>query len=77
MYTSLHLIRAAAAAAAPSLQADIGLTLREVIANIPHDGASVVVYTLVGASVWLLWWGNRNSGKGGPPTAGEDDKGGF
>lgn len=49
-----HLIQAAA---------DEGLTLHEIVASVPHDAAAAVVYTLVGASAWLIWWGNRHSGR--------------
>jgi hypothetical protein len=38
---------------------DRGLTLSEVVHDIPHDGAAVVVYVLVLGSIGLLWWANR------------------
>lgn len=56
-----HLVQAAA---------DEGLTLHEIVASVPHDAAAVVVYTLVGASLWLIWWGNRHSGPGAGEGAG-------
>lgn len=53
---------------------DGGLTLREIAADIPHDAAAVVVYLLLGFSIWLVWWGHRHSGprRGSVPPAPAD-----
>lgn len=44
-----------------SMQAavDEGLTFAEVLADIPHDAAAVVVYILVGFSIGLVVWSGR------------------
>lgn len=42
------------------------LTLEEIVRALPHDTAAVVVYLLIAASVALIWWANRNSGRKGP-----------
>ena len=39
--------------------ADEGLTFGEVLANIPHDAAAMVVYVLVAFSVGLVVWAGR------------------
>ena len=45
-----------------------GLTLGEVLADIPHDAAAIVVYVLVGFSVALvIWSGRRRAAR--PPRA--------
>lgn len=44
---------------------DDGLTIAEVVANIPHDGAAIVVYALVIGSVALVW----RAGRSRPPAA--------
>ncbi|HEX6134660.1 MAG TPA: hypothetical protein VFZ24_11890 [Longimicrobiales bacterium] len=51
---------------------DSDLTIGDIVAGIPHDGPAVVVYALLVAFGGLIWWGNRNSGKGDrtPPPAG-------
>lgn len=38
---------------------DDGLTFGEVLANIPHDAAAIVVYVLVGVSIGLVIWSGR------------------
>lgn len=42
-----------------------GLTVREVLADIPHDTAAVIVYVLVALFVGLTWYGSRNKGTPG------------
>ena len=44
-----------------SIQAtvDEGLTFTEVLADIPHDAAAIVVYILVGFSIGLVVWSGR------------------
>lgn len=37
------------------------LTIGEIVGNIPHDGSAFLVYALVGAFVFLIWYGNRKS----------------
>lgn len=41
------------------MQADEGLTLREVFTDIPHDGPAIVVYVMVAVAVYILWRSNR------------------
>lgn len=36
-----------------------GLTIGEVIADIPHDAAAVFLYLLMAASIILIWRGHR------------------
>jgi hypothetical protein len=38
-----------------------GLTLRKVLADIPHDLPALVVYVLLGGFVFLIWRGSRSS----------------
>lgn len=45
-----------------------GLTFGEVLSNIPHDAAAIVVYVLVGFSVGLVVWSGRRRGPGKPPA---------
>ena len=47
------------------LQDDGGLTLREIVQNIPHDAAAVVVYVLIAVFAGFIWMGTR--GQGNPP----------
>lgn len=44
---------------------DDGLTLREVLGNLPSDPASLVILAIVAVAVGLVLWGNRK--KGGRP----------
>jgi hypothetical protein len=44
-----------------------GLTLHELIADIPHDVTSLVVYIMVAVFLFLIWYGSR---AGGGPDAG-------
>lgn len=51
---------------------DDGLTLREVIADIPHDVPAMVVYVLIAVFVGFIWWGSRGGDAGkaaGGPTS--------
>jgi hypothetical protein len=41
------------------MQADEGLTLREVITDIPHDVPAMVVYVMIAVAVYVLWRSNR------------------
>ncbi|HSJ06913.1 MAG TPA: hypothetical protein VK936_09430 [Longimicrobiales bacterium] len=43
---------------------DDGLTLGEVLRDIPHDPAAFVVYTLVVVFLWLIWKGSRGTKQG-------------
>lgn len=47
---------------------DNGLTLREVISDIPHDGPAMIVYVLIAIFVGFIWWGSR--GDAGPTAGG-------
>jgi hypothetical protein len=49
------------------LQED-GLTLREILTNIPHNAAAIVVYVLLAVLVGFIWYGSRNSSA--PPSSG-------
>ena len=46
-----------------------GLTLSEVLADIPHDLPAMVVYVLIAAFVGFIWWGSRR-GDAGPAAGG-------
>lgn len=48
-------------------QQDSGLTLQEVIRDIPHDTGAVVVYVMVAIFIALIWAGSRSKT---PPAAG-------
>jgi hypothetical protein len=39
--------------------AQSGLTLREVVANIPHDTPAFVVYAMLLVFVFMIWRANR------------------
>ena len=52
-----------------------GLTLREVIADIPHDVPAMVVYVLIALFVGFIWWGSRG-GDAGPAAGGPTSSGG-
>lgn len=39
-----------------------GLTLAEMLADLPHDPAAIVGYLFVGAFVAFVWWGHKKSG---------------
>jgi hypothetical protein len=45
-----------------------GLTVGEVIRNMPHDAAAVFVYLLIGVFVYFIWKGSRSTGA--PPKGG-------
>lgn len=51
---------------------DDGLTFREVVQNIPHDGPAIVIYLMLALFAGLVWAGSRNSG-GGTPQDGSAD----
>ena len=55
-------------------QEDDGLTLGEVLQNIPHDGPAVVVYVMLAIFVGFIWMGSRNSGKPDTTDAGHDPR---
>ncbi|HEX6308124.1 MAG TPA: hypothetical protein VFZ69_08055 [Longimicrobiales bacterium] len=43
---------------------DNTLTIGEIVSGIPHDGPAVLVYVMLVGFGLLIWWGNRNSGRG-------------
>jgi hypothetical protein len=45
------------------LRQDDGLTLGDVLANVPHDGPAVVIYLMGAVFLGLVWAGSRK-GKG-------------
>jgi hypothetical protein len=51
------------------MQDDGVLTLREIVAEIPHDPAAFLVYALMAVSLYLVWRGSRRK-KGGPEPQG-------
>ena len=36
-----------------------GLTLTEIIADVPHDFGALIVYLMFGLLVWFIWWGSK------------------
>lgn len=38
---------------------DSGLTVHEVIRDIPHDAGAVIAYTLMAGFILLIWRGSR------------------
>jgi hypothetical protein len=42
-----------------------GLTFREVVRNLPHDGPALFVYLLIILFVGFVWHGSRGPGSGG------------
>lgn len=44
---------------------DDGLTFREVVQNLPHDGPALLVYVLVALFIGFIWHGSRGPGAGG------------
>ncbi|CAN5638058.1 hypothetical protein BH23GEM7_BH23GEM7_24470 [soil metagenome] len=47
----------------------LNLTFEEIVTDIPHDAAAVVVYLLLALFVGFIWYGSR------PGAAGEEDAG--
>lgn len=41
----------------------LDLTLNEIVADIPRDGASVIVYLLIAIFVGLIWAGSRGDAR--------------
>ena len=39
---------------------------RLALENIPFDPSAIVLYAILGGSIWLIWWGHRHSGAGRP-----------
>jgi hypothetical protein len=48
-----------AAAAVQAGNADDGLSLSEVLSNMPHDGPAIVIYLMLAVFVGLIWAGSR------------------
>ncbi|MFW6088293.1 MAG: hypothetical protein ACODAB_00985 [Gemmatimonadota bacterium] len=42
---------------------DQGLTLAELVANIPHDPSAMVVYAMLFGSVLFIWRAGRSGGR--------------
>lgn len=40
------------------------LTLGRVLADIPHDGPAVILYMMLGVSIYLIWRGSRRKRSG-------------
>jgi hypothetical protein len=49
-----------------AISQDDGLTFGEVLANLPHDAAAIVIYVLVALFIGFIWHGSRNRSE---PTA--------
>ena len=50
------------------LQQDGGLTIGDIIADIPHDLPAIIVYVLLAGFVYLIWRGSRPSSKRKEPS---------
>lgn len=50
---------------------DAGLTIGEILADIPHDGPAIVLYLLTAVAVALIWWGHRRSSANDPASTGQ------
>lgn len=48
--------------------ANDGLSLAEVLRDIPHDAGAMVVYVLLLAFVGFIWYGSRQKRGGGSAT---------
>jgi len=44
------------------LQEGEGLTVGELLRDIPHDLPALIVYILIGGFIGLIWLGNRSKG---------------
>jgi hypothetical protein len=53
-----------------ALALTLDLTLQEIVANIPHDGPSVVAYAILAIFVATIWLGSRT-----PTPAKEEGEG--
>ena len=42
------------------LQEEEGLTLSEMLRDIPHDAPALVVYVLIAGFIFMIWRGNRS-----------------
>jgi len=64
------MIATSIAPVAPAAQAtgDGGLTLHDILMNIPHDASAFVVYVLMIGAVFLVLWAGRSQGSE-PPTS--------
>jgi hypothetical protein len=65
LFTQLLLSSALQPAAAPAAQP----LWRIVLGDIPRDAGAIVVYALIGGTVWFIWWANRHSGESRPGRA--------
>lgn len=43
--------------------AEDGLTLRDIVADIPHDAGALVVYALMAVFFGFIWYGNKGARK--------------
>lgn len=59
---NLILAAFAATGAAPFARPDEGLTIGEIVANLPHDASAFVVYGLMFGAVAFVWIAGRSSG---------------
>jgi hypothetical protein len=44
----------------------LDLTLREIVADLPHDAGSIVIYVLFALFAGFIWAGSRGGSSGGP-----------
>ena len=54
---------------AAQVASDDGLTFGEMLADIPHDTASLFVYVLLAVSIGAVVWAGRRRGPRVPPTS--------
>ena len=46
-------------------QADQGLTLHEIVSDIPHDAGAIIIYVVLAVFIGFIWYGNRKQAKTG------------
>lgn len=42
----------------------LDLTMRDIVAEIPHDAAAIVVYVMLALFIGFIWTGSRGGGSG-------------
>lgn len=53
---------------------DDGLTLTDILSDIPHDAGAVIVYILVLAFAGFVWYGSRHSSAAATREADDDEQ---
>ena len=54
--------------------ADDGLTLRDIVADIPHDAGALVVYAFMAIFLGFIWYGNKARPKSPSKEASHGDQ---